>query len=143
MTGIVLAFDYGLRRIGVAVGSRLTGSARALAPLKARDGVPDWSLVGRLIAEWKPARVLVGLPLNMDDTPSEMSERACRFGRRLEGRFQVPCEMIDERLSSFVARSLIAESGIRASTDSVAACLILETWLAAAPDAGETGQRLP
>ena len=129
MTGIVLAFDFGLRNIGVAVGNPLTSTARALAPLRARDGVPDWDAVARLLAEWKPARLLVGLPLNMDDTPSEMSERASRFARRLQGRFNLPCELVDERLSSFEARGLIAGSGADASKDSVAASLILETWL--------------
>jgi putative Holliday junction resolvase len=133
MSSIVLAFDYGLRNIGVAVGNPLTGTARALAPLKARDGVPDWAAVERLLGEWKPGRLLVGLPLNMDDTPSEMSERASRFARRLEGRFRVPCELVDERLSSFEARGLIVEAGSRASRDSVAASLILETWLAMQP----------
>ena len=133
MQGIVLAFDYGMRRIGVAVGNSLTGTARALAPLAARNGVPAWEQVGALVAEWTPVRLLVGLPLNMDDTESEMSERAARFARRLEGRFRVPCEMMDERLSSFEARGLIAAAGAKTSRDSVAACLILETWFASRP----------
>ena len=130
MQGIVLAFDFGTRRIGVAVGNSLTGTARALAPLAARDGVPAWDQVGALVAEWKPVRLLVGLPLNMDDSESEMSARAARFARRLEGRFQVPSELVDERLSSFEARGLIAAAGAKTSRDSVAACLILESWFA-------------
>ena len=133
MQGIVLAFDFGLRRIGVAIGNALTRSARALAPIAARDGAPDWVALGRVLEEWKPSRLVVGLPLNMDDTPSAMSERASRFARQLEGRFRVPCELVDERLSSFEARGLIAESGRKASTDSVAACLILECWFASRP----------
>ena len=84
----------------------------------------------RLLEEWKPARLVVGLPLNMDGTPSEMSARAERFARRLEGRFNLRCELMDERLSSFEARGLIADSGREASTDSVAACLVLESWFA-------------
>lgn len=133
MTGIVLAFDFGLRNIGVAVGNRLTGTARALAPLRARDGVPDWSAIARLLEDWKPERLLVGLPLNMDDSESEMSARAARFARRLEGRYTLPCELVDERLSSFEARGLIAGAGAKSSRDSVAASLVLETWLAAHP----------
>jgi putative Holliday junction resolvase len=129
----VLAFDYGLRRIGVAVGSPAGAAAHALPPLAARDGAPRWAEVERLLAEWKPALLLVGLPLNMDGTPSEMSARAERFARRLHGRFGLRCEMVDERLSSFEARGLIAEAGAKASRDSVAACLILETWLASNP----------
>ena len=127
----VLAFDCGLRRIGVAVGNRLTGTAHALAPLAARDGVPRWEDVERILGEWRPALVLVGLPLNMDDTPSEMSGRAERFARRLHGRFGVQFEMVDERLSSFEARGLLAEARSAASTDSLAACLVLEGWLSA------------
>ena len=130
MRDIVLGFDFGLKRIGVAVGNGVTATATALAPLRAHEGSPDWESVRRLLEEWKPVRLVVGLPLNMDGTPSEMSARAERFARRLEGRFNLPCELMDERLSSFEARGLIAESGREASTDSVAACLVLESWFA-------------
>lgn len=132
MGDIVLGFDFGLKRIGVAVGNPITGTASALAPLRANEGSPDWDAVRRLLDEWKPGRLVVGLPLNMDGTPSEMSARAERFARRLEGRFHVGCDMMDERLSSFEARGLIAESGRDASTDSVAACLVLESWFSRA-----------
>jgi putative Holliday junction resolvase len=129
--GTVLAFDYGLRRIGVAVGNALTGTATALPVLPARDGVPDWARIRRLIDEWRPALLLVGLPLNMDGTPSEMSERAARFSRRLHGRFGIRCELADERLSSFEARArMTGDSSGRTALDSVAACVILEGWFA-------------
>lgn len=129
--GTVLAFDYGLRRIGVAVGNALTGTATALPVLPARDGVPDWARIRRLIDEWRPALLLVGLPLNMDGTPSEMSERAARFSRRLHGRFGIRCELADERLSSFEARERMrGDSSGRTALDSVAACVILEGWFA-------------
>jgi len=139
--GTVLAFDYGLRRIGVAVGNTLTATTTALPALGARDGVPDWETVRRLIGEWQPQLLLVGLPLNMDGTPSEMSERAARFARRLHGRFGLRCELMDERLSSFEARERLAAAaggpGSRharsAPLDSVAACVILESWFAIAP----------
>ena len=129
--GMVLAFDYGLRRIGVAVGNALTGTATALPVLPARDGVPDWERIRRLVGEWQPALLLVGLPLNMDGTPSEMSERAARFARRLHGRFGIRCELMDERLSSFEARGRMAGETGRTALDSVAACVILEGWFAA------------
>lgn len=135
MSERVLAFDYGLHRIGVAVGGAL--GATALAPLTARDGAPRWAEVEGLLAEWQPLLLLVGLPLNMDGTPSAMSARAERFARRLHGRFGLRCEMVDERLSSFEARGLIAASGAKVSRDSVAACLILETWLAARQHAAQ------
>jgi putative holliday junction resolvase len=128
--GMVLAFDYGLRRIGVAVGNALTGTATALPVLPARDGVPDWERIRRLIGEWRPTLLVVGLPLNMDGTPSEMSERAARFSRRLHGRFGIRCELMDERLSSFEARDRMAGGSDRTAVDSVAACVILEGWFA-------------
>ncbi|MFZ1295837.1 MAG: Holliday junction resolvase RuvX [Pseudomonadales bacterium] len=134
----VLAFDYGLRTIGVAVGNALLGSASALTTLAARDGVPDWERVRRLLEEWKPDLLLVGLPLNMDDTPSDMSVRAERFARRLTGRFGIASEMMDERLSSFEARSLVDDYAQYVALDSIAACLILQSWFAAqATDRGQ------
>lgn len=136
MRNIVLGFDFGLKRIGVAVGNGVTATASALAPLRAQDGTPDWNAVRKLLDEWKPDRLVIGLPINMDGTPSEMSARAERFARRLEGRFNLRCELMDERLSSFEARGLISESGRDASTDSVAACLVLESWFAR--DAGQS-----
>jgi len=132
MRDIVLGFDFGLKRIGVAVGNGVTATASALAPLRANEGNPDWEAVRRLLEEWKPQRLVVGLPLNMDGTPSEMSARAERFGRRLEGRFNLRCEMVDERLSTFEARGRLAGSGSDASRDSVAACVVLESWFARA-----------
>lgn len=131
MTGNVLAFDYGLRRIGVAIGNPLAATARALPPLAARDGVPDWEQVRRLISEWAPTVLVVGLPLNMDDTPSPISERASRFARRLHGRFGLRCELVDERLSTFAARGRLLDGSAHAALDSVAACIILETWFSA------------
>jgi len=135
----VLAFDYGTSRIGVAVGQSVTGSARPLNALAARDGVPNWDQVKRLIDDWHPHRLLVGLPLNMDGTPSTMSARAQKFARRLEGRFGIATETWDERLSSFEARGLILDNEQlgagrrdfkRHGVDSLSACLILETWFA-------------
>lgn len=137
----VLAFDYGMRHIGVAVGQSVTASGRPLPALKARDGVPDWQQIERLIREWEPDQLLVGLPLNMDGSRSPMSDRAEKFSRRLTGRFGLPVALWDERLSSFAARGeLLADSGGRtrdldawrdAGVDSISARLILEGWLAA------------
>jgi putative Holliday junction resolvase len=133
----VLGFDFGLRTIGVAVGNDLLGTATALRPVAARDGVPDWKQIERLIAEWQPGLLVVGLPLNMDGTESEMSRRAARFARRLSGRFNIRCELMDERLSSFEARDQLAasEHGRRESVDSLAARLILQSWFASGGEA--------
>ena len=128
----VMAFDYGLRQIGVAVGNVATSSAQALTTLQAKDGIPRWEEVKTLLEEWQPQRLLVGLPLNMDGTSSELSQRSEKFGRRLQGRFALPVDYMDERLSSFDAKQLLRESGHKgdykhAPADALAAELILRT----------------
>ena len=134
----VLAFDFGLRQIGVAVGNCLLGTTQPLPVLSARDGVPDWQAVETLIEEWQPDLLVIGDPLNMDGSPSELSARAARFARRLQGRTGLPFELCDERLSSFEAKQASREQGHRGDyrkqpVDSHAAQLILQTWLAEKP----------
>lgn len=133
----LLGFDYGTRQIGVAVGQTLTGTARPLKELRARDGIPNWEQIAALLSEWQPDALVVGLPLNMDGSPSDMSARAEKFGRRLQGRFQLPVHFIDERLSTFEAKQVLRDTGQRTPVsyrdnpvDSLAAALLLETWLA-------------
>ncbi len=130
----ILAFDYGLRQIGTAVGNGLTGTAQALTTLSARDGIPRWEDIESLLQEWQPDQLVVGLPLNMDGSESEMSRRAQKFGRRLEGRFGFKVNYMDERLSSYEAKSQLREQGHRGNykkspADGVAAELILQSWL--------------
>src|SRR5690625_8015439 len=130
----LLAFDYGLKNIGVAAGHALTGTATALPLLKARDGVPQWDRVEEVLQEWQPEWVLVGLPLNMDDSESELSARSRKFANRLRGRFAVAVEMVDERLTSFEAKGeVMARGGSRHCGEhpvaSIAARLIIETYL--------------
>jgi len=127
----LLGFDYGLKQIGVASGQTLTSSATGLTILKAVDGIPNWSQVEKLLTEWDPDLVVVGLPLNMDDSESELSGRARKFARRLQGRFAVEVEMVDERLTSREAKSMGREQGNQDLTkiDHVAAALILQSWL--------------
>lgn len=127
---LVLAFDFGLKHIGVATGQPLTGTATPLTTLRARDGMPDFGEVGALISEWRPTRLLIGLPLNMDDSESDMSRRARKFARRLEGRFRVPAELVDERLSSREAHSRLGKGAASAHSHAAAAAVIAETWLA-------------
>lgn len=129
-TQTLIAFDYGLRNIGVASGNSTTGTASELQPLRARDGVPDWTQVEALLREWQPQLVVVGLPLNMDDSESELSRRARKFAGRIHGRFGVKTEMVDERLSSYEAKQSAGPRNYRDDpVDSIAARLILETWL--------------
>ncbi len=135
MIKALLAFDYGTKNIGVATGQIITSSANSQPPLKAKDGIPDWNHVEKLIAEWKPDLVLVGLPLNMDGSESELSARARKFANRLHGRFGVKIEMVDERLTSFEAKGEVMSRGGSRDykhnpVDSIAARLILEGWLA-------------
>lgn len=133
MPDTFLCFDFGTKRIGAAVGNDLTMSARELPPIKARDGIPDWNVCEKYLNEWKPKEVIVGLPLNMDGTESELSQRAKKFANRIKGRFNIPVCMHDERLSSHEAKGLVMSStGERDfgkhSVDGLAACLILESW---------------
>ncbi|EXJ16032.1 Holliday junction resolvase RuvX [Imhoffiella purpurea] len=138
----LLGFDFGPRKIGVAVGQTLTRSATPLTTLRGQGERPDWTGIEALIAEWKPAALVVGLPFNMDDTEVEWSPRVHRFARQLEGRYGLKVHLIDERLTSIEARRQLEErprgaergrSGRKPSTrdavDAVAAALILETWL--------------
>lgn len=131
----ILGFDFGTKRIGVASGQAITGTASPLAPIPSRDGIPDWAILESLLQTWKPEALVVGLPLNMDDTESELSHLARKFARRIAARFQLPVFMCDERLSSHSARGLLMEvqgrrKGKLPSLDSTAAVFITEAWLA-------------
>ncbi len=129
-TETLLGFDYGPRKIGVAVGQRVSGTASPLTTLRAVRDKPDWARIGTLIETWQPQRLIVGLPLNMDGTDTPLTARARRFARQLEGRHRRVVEMVDERLSSRAARERLgARIGAVEQIDAVAAQLILETWL--------------
>lgn len=132
----LLAFDFGHRRIGVAIGQQITASARPLGAAGNGPSGPDWSKISHWIDEWQPDRLIVGMPLHADGTPSELSADTLGFINEL-GRFERPVESIDERYSSLEARELLkAEraSGRRGridkeSIDATAAMLIAERWL--------------
>jgi putative Holliday junction resolvase len=131
--GTIIAFDYGSKYLGVAVGQTVTYSASALNHLKMRDGGPPWGEIEALLQQWRPKLVVVGLPLNMDDTESEMSRRARRFANRLNGRFGITVAFQDERLSSFETKSRLSHGSEErkrgGAIDSLAAVVILEHWL--------------
>jgi len=129
----LLAFDFGTKSIGVAIGQQLTGTARPLPALKAQDGTPDWNKIEALLKEWQPDHVVVGLPLNMDGTEQPLTARARKFANRLHGRCGGKVELHDERLSTVEARAdLFSRGGFRAltkgSVDSLSAVIILESW---------------
>jgi len=130
----VLAFDFGLVQIGVAVGNTLLRSTQPLAILRAKEGIPDWQALEQLVRDWQPDLLLVGDPLNMDGSDSELCERARKFARRLHGRLGLPVTMVDERLTSFEAKQVSREQGHRGDykrrpIDSQAAELVLQSWL--------------
>jgi putative Holliday junction resolvase len=132
LRGLILAFDYGERHIGVATGQPITGSATPLTTLQARDGRPDWKAVRELVSTWQPVLLVVGLPLNMDGTNSVMADRARRFAARLTRETSIETRFADERLTSFAARRRQREKpgGRDGGDHALAAALIAETWLA-------------
>ncbi len=136
LEGIYLGFDFGYKRIGVAVGQRLTGSASPLATLDAKLGVPNWDNIQKLLAQWRPLALVVGLPTCIDDRELYTTAASRGFARQLRKRFSLPVHLVDERLSTVEARAhLFAEGGYRkiknTEVDSIAACVILEQWLQA------------
>ena len=131
---MVIAIDYGLRNMGVAVGNTVSRTAQPLTIVGARDGVPDWSALAKLIEEWQPNRVIVGHPLNMDGSESDISRRVMKFARQIEGRYQISVTLVDERLSSREAKAAALASGhdgdfAAKPIDDEAAAIILTTWL--------------
>ena len=127
-----LAFDYGTQRIGVAFGQSISSTAKAVTILKAKDGVPDWDQIQKLIDEWKPGLLVVGLPYNLDGTESKLLTQAIKFARRLNGRFNLPSFGIDERLSSKAAIEKVVKDSHgnknKTAIDDIAAQIILENW---------------
>ncbi len=131
---ILLGFDFGLKRIGVAVGQTITKTARPLTVLKANQGEPQWDVLKKLISTWQPDALVIGIPFNMDGTEQPLSQLARRFAQQLHERYELPIYEMDERLSTKDARERIfAEGGYKAlqngQIDSVAAQLILQNWL--------------
>lgn len=130
----ILGFDFGMKNIGIAVGQELTRTANPLTAIKARDGIPDWEQIRTLLDEWRPDLLVVGLPLNMDGTEQDMTAAARRFGNRLHGRFNLPVEWQDERLTTYEALDKMGirskmDSRQRSDIDQLSAQLILQSWL--------------
>ena len=127
----LIAFDFGERRIGAAVGQTVTRTATPLETIPVRREKPDWNAIDRLIGAWKPDALVVGLPLNMDGTEQRVTAQARRFANRLHGRSGLPVHLADERLSTREAWTRLVEGGSRRSgPDPVAAQVILEGWFA-------------
>lgn len=134
LSGTIIAFDHGARDTGVAAGQTITRTARGVTTLKCRQGQPDWRQVKQLIKEYAPVQLVVGLPLNMDGTPTTVAPQAQAFAAELKRRSQLPVAMQDERLTTRAAYEILLEGGdaVQAGSDhEIAACLILEDWLRA------------
>ena len=131
--GTVLAFDFGEKRIGVATGETLLGSAHPLTVIHAESNDNRFAAIGKLVAEWRPVQLVVGLPTHADGTPHDMTRLAQKFGERLQRRFNLPVGFADERLTSLDAEARLRETGRNSISakpllDAVAAQLILQTW---------------
>lgn len=137
-----LAFDYGLKRIGVAVGQALTATAAPLATVPSRDGRPDWPVISMLIDQWRPRGLVVGMPRMLEGGEHPLAPRVERFCRQLAGRYGLPVHTVDERLSSREAESRLREARQRGrrravrkqDVDSMAAAVLLENWFTGETD---------
>lgn len=132
--GTILAFDFGTRRIGVAVGETSLGLAHPLATIAADSDEERLAAIAALVREWQPALLVVGLPTHADGTPHAMTARAQAFARRLETRFRLAVELVDERYSTEAATTALADAGVGARghkplRDQVAAQIILQAYL--------------
>ncbi len=136
--GTVLAFDFGLQRIGVAVGESLVGTARPLEAIAHADNERRFAAIERLIKEWQPMTLVVGLPFAADGTAHDMTARCQRFANQLSGRFRLPVELVDERFSSVEAEDELRRSGLdwkkrKAKLDAQAAAVILHAYFDSRP----------
>lgn len=132
-TGTVLAFDFGERRIGIAVGEHLIGTANPLMTIDNESNEVRFQAITNLVKEWQPKLLVVGLPLNTDGTEHGMTQLCRKFARRLNGRFNIPVLLIDERYSSAEASQRLNESGVKGRAqktmlDQVAAQTILQSY---------------
>jgi putative holliday junction resolvase len=131
---VLIAFDFGMKRIGVAVGQTLTKSARPLDTLPAKEGAPNIESLKKIMQKWRPNACVVGIPLNMDGSDQPITHHARQFANWLKEQFHLPVYEVDERLTTKDARErLFKEGGFKAlqdgQVDSVAAQLILQNWL--------------
>ena len=132
-TKVILAFDFGLKHIGVAIGQEITNTAQTFFSLDAKNGEPDWSQLDPLVKEWNPKLMVVGNPLNMDGSDSEIKKNSDKFSDLINKRYNIPVELMDERLTTREAKArLKSEEGSFISTGKdthqIAAQIILENW---------------
>ena len=136
----LICFDYGKKRIGVAIGQTLTATATPLETVLVKRNKPDWDRIGALIGQWAPDALLVGDPLQMDSSRQEMTAAADKFCRQLTGRYKLKVYRVDERLTSYEARQRLKDTR---NLDPVAAQIMLESWLTACADSDATATQAP
>lgn len=137
MSHCFLGFDFGRKRIGVAIGQEVTRTAQALTTLQNQQDKPDWQAIEALLHEWKPSALVIGIPYRLDGSEQDMTQRARRFGRQLHGRFHLPVHEMDERLSSIEAEGEIRrqrkqglmKQSSKETIDKLAAQIILQSWM--------------
>ena len=134
LDGVYLGFDFGYKRIGMAVGQKYTGSASPLTTIQAQLGVPNWNKIDECLREWRPKALIVGIPTCIDGKEQYTTAAAREFADKLTQRYSLPVYLVDERLTTVEARSYLFSQGgykkIKSSAiDSIAACIILEQWL--------------
>lgn len=134
----VLGFDFGFKRLGIAVGQELTATTQPLATVAVNNQTPDWPRIDELINQWRPQLLLVGLPLHMDGTEQHMTHAARNFAKQLQARYGLTVELVDERLTSSEAHAIVADRRrtkqlrrrkSKQAVDAIAAELIIRTWL--------------
>ncbi len=130
---MIIAFDFGTQKMGMAVGQSLIESANPLALFPMKDGIPNWDALLKIVKQYQPSLFLVGLPLNMDDSESELSARSRKFARRLRHQTNIETLMVDERLTTREARDELDQyqsqgRGKKLAADSIAAALFIESW---------------
>lgn len=131
--GVIVAFDFGLKHIGMAIGQEITNTAQTFYSLKAESGEPNWDELDIIVRDWQPKLFVVGNPINMDGSDSDMKEKSDKFSNLIRQRYNIPVELMDERLSTREARERMkSDSGhfvdASADTHQISAQIILESW---------------
>ena len=133
--GVVIGFDFGLKRIGVAIGQTITQTATPVDIVNSKDGKPDWQHISQIFEQWQPSAILVGLPMRLNGEQQALTQPARKFGQRLSGRYNRPIYYIEEQLSSVEARTRVKNSSHNTphntspQIDDHAAQIILQNWL--------------
>jgi putative Holliday junction resolvase len=131
---VILGFDFGMKYIGVATGQTITKTATPVTCIRAIDGIPDWQEIEQLIKTWQPTELIVGIPLNMDDSSQLLTHCATKFANRLKHKFKLPVHMVDERLSTWEAKHRLTTniknptSKQLAQINATSAAILIEQW---------------